>query len=110
MATDAAFLDPTSLSVDNLNLTADEVSTYPRWYTDLLLRKRSQSITMGDIVAYVANFGLSQQNKSIICSLFPSLPTSVDPPIFYACLRLVSHAQSGQIPSYSLMFQQGMYL
>lgn len=61
---------PPKFSVDDMNLTADEVSTYPRWYTDLLLRKRAQTLTLRDVLAYVSNFGLKQDQKSNVCFFF----------------------------------------
>lgn len=57
---------PPNLSVDSMNLSVDEVCTYPRWYTDLLLRKKAQSITLSDALNYVANFGLSAQEKDMV--------------------------------------------
>lgn len=61
---------PAKFSVDDMNLTSEEVGTYPRWYTDLLLRKRSQTISSIDVLAYISNFGVSGDDKSKVSRFF----------------------------------------
>ena len=54
------------LTIESLNLSDDELRTYPRWYTDLLLRKQARSLSPQDVFSYMENFGIRQKEKTLV--------------------------------------------
>lgn len=52
-----------SIRYEQLSLTEDEIRAYSRWYTDLLLRKGKESIVVGDVLTFVDNFGVKDEDK-----------------------------------------------
>lgn len=95
---------PRNLTVEALALSPAEQRAYPRWYTDILLRKRSESIATGDILNFVGNFGISGLDKQRILNLFGAKLVMLDPPQFYAFLRLAGHVLQGKAPRRELAF------
>lgn len=87
---------PPNLTVEALALSPAETKTYLRWYTDLLLRKRGETIAVNDAMAFVDNFGLSELDKNRILKLFGGQMVTVEPAQFYAFLRLCGHAKQGR--------------
>lgn len=87
---------PANLTVEALALSPAETKTYLRWYTDLLLRKRGETIAVNDAMAFVDNFGLSELDKSRILRLFGGQMVSIEPAQFYAFIRLCGHAKQGR--------------
>lgn len=98
-------ISPYSLSIESLNLSDDELKTYPRWYTDLIIRKQTNVLTINDVLSYMENFGIKQPERAVILSAFVPNIIEAPPQIFYACLRLGSHLQHGQPITASLVFQ-----
>lgn len=93
-----------NLTVESLALSPAEMRAYPRWYTDLLIRKRSESLSAGDVQRFVDNFGISNLDKQRIASLFGDRLVSVDPVQFYVYLRLCGHILQGQALRKELAF------
>lgn len=54
-------------TIESLNLSDEELKAYPRWYTDLLLRKQTSAISIQDVFAYMENFGIKEQEKALVC-------------------------------------------
>lgn len=52
-----------SIRYEQLSLTEDEIRAYSRWYTDLLLRKGKESVVVGDVLTFVENFGVKDEDK-----------------------------------------------
>ena len=97
-------ISPYSLSIESLNLSDNELKTYPRWYTDLIIRKQTPSLTINDVFSYMKNFGIKEPERAVILSVFVPNITDAPPQIFYACLRLASHLQQGQQITTGLVF------
>lgn len=51
-------------TIESLNLSDDELRTYPRWYTDLLIRKQTPSLSLQDVLGYMKNFGINDQERA----------------------------------------------
>jgi hypothetical protein len=94
------------VSIDDLNLSIDEMKAYPRWYTDLLLRKGKQSVVIGDTLSFMDNFGLKESDKSKILEVFGDVLVSLDPAQFYVFIRLASHILQGQDLTPALAYVQ----
>lgn len=91
----------------SLNLSEEELRTYPRWYTDLLLRKGKQnSVEIDDLTSFLENFGLKDEDKQRLVYLFDPPLSTLDPTSFYIFIRLVSHIMQGNDPEPSLMYSQ----
>lgn len=87
---------PKIVSLEALALSSAEARAFPRWYTDLLLRKRTDNITIGDVLAFVDNFGVSNSEKRAILGMFGDTLVTLDPPQFYIFLRLTGHVLQGK--------------
>ncbi|ANB14036.1 Scd5p [Sugiyamaella lignohabitans] len=93
-------------SVEDLNLSVEEQKSYPRWYTDLLVRKGKQSVAIGDTLSFVDNFGLTEADKHKILSIFGDPLVTLEPAQFYIFIRLASHILQGESISSSLIYIQ----
>lgn len=87
---------PKIFSLEALALSPAESRAFPRWYTDLLLRKRTDNITIGDVLAFVDNFGVSVTDKRGITGMFGDTLVTLDPAQFYVFLRLTGHVLQGK--------------
>lgn len=87
---------PEGIPADSLDLSADESRSFPRWYTDLLLRKGNQAVSLDDALRFVENFGLKEGDKQSILALFQKGITTLDPCQFYIFLRLAGHILDGK--------------
>lgn len=87
---------PEGIPADSLDLSPDESRSFPRWYTDLLLRKGNQAVSLDDALRFVGNFGLKEADKQSILGLFKKGITTLDPCQFYIFLRLAGHILDGK--------------
>lgn len=88
---------PSRITLEGLALSPAEQRAFPRWYTDLLLRKRSESVAIGDVLSFLDNFGISHADKMEISRMFSGGQlVTLDPPQFYVFLRLTSHILQGK--------------
>lgn len=88
---------PPKITLEGLALSPAEQRAFPRWYTDLLLRKRSESVAIGDVLSFLDNFGVSHADKMEITRMFNGGHlVTLDPPQFYVFLRLTSHILQGK--------------
>lgn len=93
--------------MESLNLSQEELRTYPRWYTDLLLRKGKQnSVEIDDLTSFLENFGLKEEDRQRLIYLFDPPLTTLDPTAFYIFIRLVSHVMQGEQPEPRLIYTQ----
>ena len=79
------------LTAEELQLSPQELRSYPRWYTDLLIRKGKESVYVSDTMSFLDNFGISDEGKDKILQLFDPNLVTLEPQQFYALLRLASH-------------------
>ncbi|KAG7663968.1 uncharacterized protein J8A68_002529 [[Candida] subhashii] len=91
------------LSLTAQELTYQESKTYMRWYSNILARTNSRTITMNDVFNFLNNFKLSKEVKEKICKMFSKILYSINIGEFFALLRVISHALSGKEPSRSLI-------
>lgn len=93
--------------MESLNLSQEELRTYPRWYTDLLLRKGKQnSVEIDDLTSFLENFGLKEEDRQSLIYLFDPPLSTLDPTAFYIFIRLVSHVMQGEQPEPRLIYSQ----
>lgn len=86
---------PEGVDIDSLDLSVEEMKAYPRWYTDLLLRKGKQTVVVGDVLSFLDNFGVRDGDKQLILTMFAQPLVTLDPAQFYIFLRLASHILEG---------------
>lgn len=87
---------PANLTADALALSPAEYRTFPRWYTDLLLRRHADNVTVGDVLHFLDNFGVSEESKREIISIFGAQLAVLEPVQFYIFLRLAGHLLQGK--------------
>ncbi|GBL49469.1 hypothetical_protein [Candidozyma auris] len=95
--------DSISLSLTAQDLTLEESKTYMRWYSDILARTNSRTISMNDVYQFLSNFKLSQQAQEKINRIFSKILHSINIGEFFALLRVVSHTLKGEEPSRRLI-------
>ncbi|KAK6460856.1 hypothetical protein DFJ63DRAFT_289531 [Scheffersomyces coipomensis] len=91
------------LSLTAQELTLQESKTYMRWYSDILARTNSRTITMNDVFNFLVNFKISQITKDKINRIFQKIIYSINIGEFFALLRLISHTLNGADPSRKLI-------
>lgn len=91
------------LSLTAQELTLQESKTYMRWYSDILARTNSRTITMVDVFNFLVNFRITQAIKEKISKIFLKIVYSINIGEFFALLRLISHTLSGEEPSRRLI-------
>ncbi|ABN67949.2 multicopy suppressor of clathrin deficiency, partial [Scheffersomyces stipitis CBS 6054] len=91
------------LSLTAQELTLQESKTYMRWYSDILARTNSRTITMVDVFNFLVNFRITQAIKEKISKIFSKIVYSINIGEFFALLRLISHTLSGEEPSRRLI-------
>lgn len=91
------------LSLTTQDLTLEESRTYIRWYSDILSRTNSRTISMNDVYNFMNNFRLSSELKELVNKLFHKILNSINIGEFFALLRVISHCLNGQEPSRRLI-------
>lgn len=92
---------PLSLTAQEMSL--QEAKTYMRWYSDILTRTNSRTITLTDVYSFLVNFRIPESLKEKISKLFLKLALSINIGQFFALLRVISHVLSGRDPSRRLI-------
>ncbi|CDK26547.1 unnamed protein product [Kuraishia capsulata CBS 1993] len=92
---------PLSLTADQL--TSQEAKTYLRWYSDMLTRRESKTVSLEDVFQFMNNFGIIPSLKKLLQRIFSKSARSLNIGQFFALLRLVAHCLQGQPPSRSLI-------
>ncbi|KAF3985749.1 hypothetical protein FT663_05180 [Candidozyma haemuli var. vulneris] len=95
--------DSISLSLTAQELTLEESKTYMRWYSDILARTNSRTISMNDVYQFLSNFKLSPESQEKINRIFSKILHSINIGEFFALLRVVSHTLAGEEPSRKLI-------
>ena len=95
---------PRNVTIEALALSPAELRAFPRWYTNLLVRKHTDTITIGDVTSFVDNFGVTGPQKQGIERIFGEQLVSIDPLQFYIYLRLVGNALQGKHPRRELAY------
>lgn len=95
--------DSVPLSLTAQDLTLQESKTYMRWYSDILARTNSRTITMNDVYNFLNNFKISHAVKEKINKIFQKILQSINIGEFFAVLRLISHALKGEDPKRMLI-------
>ncbi|CAI5756178.1 unnamed protein product [Candida verbasci] len=91
------------LSLKAQELTLEESKTYMRWYSDILARTNSRTISMNDVFNFLNNFKISDLIKNHIKSIFSKIMNSINIGEFFALLRVISHTLLGEEPSRKLI-------
>ncbi|KAK6199926.1 uncharacterized protein RJT21DRAFT_120826 [Scheffersomyces amazonensis] len=91
------------LSLTAQELTLQESKTYMRWYSDILARTNSRTVTLNDVFNFLINFKLSQIIKDKISRIFQKIIYSINIGEFFALLRLISHTLTGAEPRRKLI-------
>ncbi|RLV91564.1 Protein SCD5 [Spathaspora sp. JA1] len=91
------------LSLTAQDLTLQESKTYMRWYSDILARTSSRTITMNDVYTFLNNFKISQEIKEKVNRIFSKIFYSINIGEFFALLRVISHTLQGKEPSRQLI-------
>ncbi|KAL6449802.1 SCD5 Protein SCD5 [Candida maltosa Xu316] len=91
------------LSLTAQELTLQESKTYMRWYSDILARTNSRTVSMKDVFNFLNNFKIPQEVKDKINKIFFKILSSINIGEFFALLRLISHALQGQEPVRNLI-------
>ncbi|KAK6454376.1 uncharacterized protein RJT20DRAFT_130496 [Scheffersomyces xylosifermentans] len=91
------------LSLTAQELTLQESKTYMRWYSDILARTNSRTITLNDVFSFLNNFKIPTVCKEKIQRIFQKIVQSINIGEFFALLRMISHTLSGQEPSRKLL-------
>lgn len=91
------------LSLTAQDLTLQESKTYMRWYSDILARTNSRTVTINDIYTFLNNFKIPQNAKEKINKIFFKILSSINIGEFFALLRVISHVLLGEEPSRSLV-------
>lgn len=91
------------LSLTAQELTLQESKTYMRWYSDILARTNSRTVTMNDVFIFLHNFKISASIKDKLGKIFNKILHSINIGEFFALLRLISHALDGLEPQRRLI-------
>lgn len=91
------------LSLTAQELTLEESKTYMRWYSDILARTNSRTVSMNDVYSFLHNFKISDSIKDKLRKIFNKILHSINIGEFFALLRLISHALNGLEPSRRLI-------
>lgn len=91
------------LSLTAQELTLEESKTYMRWYSDILARTNSRTVSMNDVFSFLHNFKISDSIRDKLRKLFNKILHSINIGEFFALLRLISHALNGLEPSRKLI-------
>lgn len=91
------------LSLTAQELTLQESKTYVRWYSDILARTNSRTISLNEVFSFLNNFKLSTYTKNGIRKIFHKIANSINIGEFFALLRLISHTLLGKEPKRSLI-------
>lgn len=86
------------LSLTAQELTLEESKTYMRWYSDILARTNSRTVTINDVFSFLHNFRISDEVKEKLTKLFSKILYSINIGEFFALLRLIAHALNGLPP------------
>lgn len=86
------------LSLTAQELTLQESKTYMRWYSDILARTNSRTITMQDVFNFLHNFRITSTMKDKIRQIFLKILHSINIGEFFALLRMISHCLLGSEP------------
>lgn len=86
------------LSLTAQDLTLQESKTYMRWYSDILARTNSRTISMADVYNFLNNFKITQEMKEKINKIFHKILHSINIGEFFALLRVISHVLRGEPP------------
>ncbi|KAG7193051.1 uncharacterized protein KQ657_001167 [Scheffersomyces spartinae] len=92
---------PLSLTAQEMSL--QEAKTYMRWYSDILTRTNSRTITLIDVYSFLVNFRIPDSRKEKISRLFQKHSLSINIGQFFALLRVISHVLLGREPSRRLI-------
>jgi len=95
--------DGIPLSLTAQELTLQESKTYMRWYSDILARTNSRTISIHDVYNFLNNFKIPEKIKEIINKIFFKILHSINIGEFFALLRLISHTLQGETPLRSLI-------
>ncbi|CAD1812673.1 hypothetical protein FOB58_005761 [Candida parapsilosis] len=91
------------LSLTAQELTLEESKTYMRWYSDILARTNSRTISIWDVFSFLTNFKIADSTKEQITSIFHKISQSINIGGFFALLRVISHTLRGEKPSRKLI-------
>lgn len=91
------------LSLTALELTLQESKSYMRWYSDILARTNSRTITISDVFSFLNNFKIMPDVKEQISRIFHKIIYSINIGEFFALLRLISHSLMGVAPRRKLI-------
>ena len=94
------------LSLTAQDLTLQESKTYMRWYSDILARTSSRTVTINDVYNFLNNFKIPQDAKEKINKIFFKILSSINIGEFFALLRMISHVLQGKEPSRNLIKEQ----
>lgn len=91
------------LSLKAQDLTLQESKTYMRWYSDILARTNTRTISMNDVYNFLGNFKISAEIKNHINRIFNKILYSINIGEFFALLRVIAHTLNGAEPSRKLI-------
>ncbi|KAI5967244.1 hypothetical protein KGF57_000459 [Candida theae] len=91
------------LSLTAQELTLQESKTYMRWYSDILARTNSRTISISDVFSFLTNFKIPDSVRQQISQVFQKISRSVNIGEFFALLRVISHTLNGETPSRKLI-------
>ncbi|KAG5418364.1 hypothetical protein I9W82_003892 [Candida metapsilosis] len=91
------------LSLTAQELTLQESKTYMRWYSDILARTNSRTISISDVFNFLTNFKIADSIRQQISHIFQKISQSINIGEFFALLRVISHALRGENPSRKLI-------
>lgn len=91
------------LSLTAQDLTLQESKTYMRWYSDILARTNTRTITMNDVYTFLANFKLDSELKQCLNRIFNKILYSINIGEFFALLRVIAHTLCGAEPTRRLI-------
>ncbi|KAI5969220.1 hypothetical protein CANMA_001773 [Candida margitis] len=91
------------LSLTAQELTLQESKTYMRWYSDILARTNSRTISIFDVFSFLTNFKIAGSTREQISHIFHKISQSINIGEFFALLRVISHTLRGEKPSRRLI-------
>lgn len=91
------------LSLTAQELTLQESKTYMRWYSDILARTNTRTITINDVYNFLANFKIDLDIKGHLNRIFNKILYSINIGQFFALLRVIAHALQGAEPNRKLI-------
>lgn len=86
------------LSLTAQELTLQESKTYMRWYSDILARTNSRTISIWDVFSFLTNFKIADKIREQISHIFHKISQSINIGEFFALLRVISHTLRGEKP------------